>query len=253
MLNLERWRGNVALVTGAASGIGRATAKALCGIGMRVAAADRNMAGLQHLRDDLRLADSDVLPIAVEMGDEASIRNMYAALAEQLGTVDVVVNCAALGYHGTVAAGDTAQWRAMMEVNFLGFSISLREALAQLRGKAQGQIVTISSLSAHRILQGSGITFYAATKHALRCMVDGLRLELAAEQSPIKLGMISPGLVDTGMLATSVKLDELGLDPKDRSKFLDPADIANAVLYLLATPPTVQVHEVQVRPIGQLT
>ena len=248
---LARWRGKVALVTGAASGIGRATARALAGEGLRVALADRNTEGLRAVAEALAAGGATALQVPVDMRDEQRIKGMYAQVREAWGGVDVVVHCAATGFYGTVSEGDSDQWRAMSEINFVGFSLSLREAVAALAGKQDAAIINISSLSAHRILPGSGIVFYSATKHALRAMVDGLRTELAERASPIKLGMISPGIVDTGLIKTTVKLDELGLSPEDRSRFLDPGAIADAVLYMLSTPPMVQVHDIQIRPIGQ--
>lgn len=248
---LARWRGKAALVTGAASGIGRATARALAGEGLRVALADRNAEGLSAIGKELADEGAQVLQVPVDMRDEAQIKRMYQQVQNEWGGVDAVVHCAAVGWFGTVGGGNTEQWREMVDVNFVGFSISLREAVAALANKTDAAIINISSLSAHRILQGSGITYYSATKHALRAMVDGLRVELAEQGSPIKLGMISPGLVDTGMIKTSVKVDELGLSVDDRNKFLDPASIAEVVLFMLSTPREVQIHDIQIRPIGQ--
>ncbi len=249
---LARWRGKVALVTGAASGIGRATARALAAEGLFVALADRNEPGLRAVAAELQGRGAATLVVSVDVRDEQRIKAMYAQVRQAWGGVDAVVHCAAVGSLGSVTGGDTAQWRDMTDVNFMGFSINLREAVAELEGKPLAAIVAISSLSAHRLLPGTRIVFYSATKHALRAMVDGLRAELAERGSPIKLGMISPGIVDTGLVRTTVPLDELGLRPEDRTRFLDPAAIADAVLYMLSTPPMVQVHDIQIRPIGQL-
>ncbi len=248
---IARWRGKIALVTGAASGIGRATAGALASAGLMVALADRNEEGLRAVSEELSFQGAEALVVPVDMRDEERIKSMYAAVGETWGGVDAVVHCAAVGMFGTVTGGDSDQWREMTEVNFLGFSYSLREAVAALQGKADAAIINISSLSAYRILAGSGIVFYSATKHALRAMVDGLRAELAEQGSPIKLGMISPGLVDTGLIEHTVKLEAQGLRVEDRAKFLDPASVADAVMFMLSTPAMVQIPDIQIRPIGQ--
>ncbi|MBI3992900.1 MAG: SDR family NAD(P)-dependent oxidoreductase [Candidatus Lambdaproteobacteria bacterium] len=250
MKGLQRWRGKAALVTGAGSGIGEATARALSGAGLRVVLAARRAEPLERVRRELAEAGGEALCVPLDMAREESIKAMFAAIRQAWGGVDVVVNNAGLAWHGTVEHGDSDQWRQMAEVNFLGFSLCLREALAAVQQRPMAQIINISSLSAHRIKPGGDIAFYGASKHAMRAVVDGLRAELAAKGSHVKLGMISPGLVHTGLVHTAVPV-KLGLDPEDRTRFLNPASVADAVLYMLSTPPHVQIHDIFLLPIGQ--
>ena len=250
MKGLQRWQGKVALVTGAGSGVGEATARALSGAGLRVVLAGRRPEPLERLRRELAAAGGEAMCVYLDLAQEQSIKAMFAAIRRDWGGVDAVVNCAGVAWHGTVEDGDSDQWRQMSEINFLGFALCLREALSALKERPVAHIINISSMSAHRIKPGGDIAFYGASKHGMRAVVDGLRGELAAKGSPIKLSMISPGLIHTGMVETAVPA-HLGLDPQDRDRFLDPAAIADAVLYLLSTPPHVQIHDMFMLPIGQ--
>jgi len=124
----------------------------------------------------------------------------------------------------------------------------MREAVADMRGKADAAIINLSSMTGHRLLPGTPGP-YAASKHALRIITDGLRAELAAEKLPIKVALISPGLVDTpwhrqpgGMIS------QKGAFPYEP---LQPADVVEAVRYILAAPAHVQVGDIQLRSTSQ--
>lgn len=246
----DRWAGRVVLVTGASSGIGMATARALAAAGLRVALAARRTDILDDLRDRIIEAGGEAMVTPLDLADEDSIKAMFASIRSAWGELDAVVNNAGVAYHGSIESGSTEHWRQMTEINFLGFAICLREAVANLKHRPDAVIVNISSLSSHRIKPGGGIAYYGASKHAMRAVVEGLRGELATEGSMLKVGMISPGLVDTGMYDTAVP-PELGLDAKDRDRFMDPNWIADAVLYMLSTPPHVQIYDIFMAPIGQ--
>lgn len=250
---LARWAGRVAIVTGASSGSGAATARALAGIGMRTVLAARRLERLEQTARELVAQGHEAMAVRLDLADGASIGAMFDAVRAAWGGVDTVVHTAGVGYHGDVEGGNADEWQAMADINFVGFAKCLQASVAAVRERPEPVIVCVSSLSAHRINPAAGITVYGASKHAMRAVVDGLRGELAAKASPVKVGMISPGLIDSEMLESAMPADKFGLDTKDRTRFLDPADIADAVLWMLSTPPTVQIHDIIMRPIGQPT
>jgi 17beta-estradiol 17-dehydrogenase / 3beta-hydroxysteroid 3-dehydrogenase len=247
MYDLNRWRDRVALVTGASSGIGRAIAAALVAGGMQVAACARRRDRLEALRAE---HGDRVLALEVDVRDEDRVRAAFDQVRTAWGGVDVLVNNAGLGHAAPLVSGDTAMWREMLEVNVLALSVCTREAVADLRRRgAEGHIIHVSSMSAHRIPPGSGM--YSATKFAVRSLTEGLRTELRALELPIRVTAISPGFVETEFAEKYHRSREAAEQTYSRYKVLDPDDVAGAVTYALAQPAHVQVHDLLMRPTEQ--
>jgi len=218
---------------------------------MRVAVAARRAERLERLAQEIREAGAQAMAVSADLRDEAGIAALFAKVRKSWGGVDVLINNAGLGRESTLADGDPKDWKEMLDVNVFAASLCIREALADMEGKTDAQIVNISSLAGHRVPLGRNSTYYAATKHALKALTDGLRFELVQRNSPIKLGMISPGLVETGFHETFYRDADKAREGYSHFQVLQPADIAEAVCYLLSTPPHVQVHDVILRAVGQ--
>jgi len=247
---MERWKGRVALVTGASSGIGSAVARSLGDAGMRVVAWARRADRLTALADEVAAAGGSLLARSVDLRDETAIADGFAALRETHGGVDVLVNGAGLGHAATLLSGQTEQWREMLEVNVLALCICTREAIADMQRRGgEGHVVHISSLAAHLVPAGSGA--YAASKFAVRALTEGLRLELRALKSPIRVSAVSPGFVETEFAEHYHKSAEAAAATYGRYKVLEAGDVAAAVRYLLSAPPHVQVHDLVIRPTLQ--
>jgi NADP-dependent 3-hydroxy acid dehydrogenase YdfG len=249
MEGLERWRGKVALVTGASSGIGEAIAQALAQAGLKVAAVARRRERLDRLVEEVRGAGGDMIAVTADLAREADILAMFSAVHDHWGTVDVLVNNAGSGRMGPLEAGSADDLRQMLEVNVLAVSISMREALKDMEGKEDAIIINISTIYAH-LPQVPNFSFYQGSKMALRAMTDTLRAELHARNSKVRVGMISPG-----MTATEFRTVASGGRISYESYFegcqpLLPADLAQAALYMLSTPSYVQVHDILLSPIG---
>jgi NADP-dependent 3-hydroxy acid dehydrogenase YdfG len=250
MMTASHWKDRVALVTGASSGIGRAVAAALAVAGMRVAACARREARLRELADELAHPPG-FLTLPADLRDPGQIDGLFRAVRDQLGGVDVLVNNAGLGYEAPLLSGSTESWREMLEVNVLALCICTREAIADMRrrGVDDGYIIHVSSMAAHRVPTGSGV--YSATKYAVRSLTEGLRQELRAQASAIRVSAISPGFVETEFAEKFHDSAERARETYGRYKTLQAQDVANAVVYLLAQPPHVQVHDMLIRPTQQ--
>jgi NADP-dependent 3-hydroxy acid dehydrogenase YdfG len=247
---IERWRGKVALVTGASSGIGEGIARALAAQGLKVVVAARRKERLERLAADLAGTGAEALAVAADMTDADSVAALFGAARKRWGGVDVLVTSAGTGGMGVFAEGDPAAWQETLDVNVLGVSLCMREALRDLEGKADAQIVNISSIYAHRG-QVPNFAFYQASKFALRALTDTLRAELFARKSTVRVAMVSPGLT-----ATEFRERASGGKFTYDSYFKDypplvPEDVAGAVLYILSTPRQVQVQDVLLAPMGQ--
>jgi len=231
-----------AWVTGASRGIGRAVARNLHGDGYRVFATGRDRGALRELAGQV---GEGLWPEAFDLTDEAAVRRAFGILQERWGTPEVLVNSAGVGHGSPLLEGTVEQWRQILEVNVLGLSLCTRLVVdALLAEKRTGQVVHISSMSGHRTVTYAGM--YAASKFAVQALTEGLRLELRERGSTIRVSSIAPGTVQT----------RFGLDPDepDRERpypLLQADDVADAVRFVLDTPPHVDVGDLLLRPTGQ--
>lgn len=248
----NRWEGKVALVTGASSGIGHELARNLSQAGMKVAVCARRKDRLDVLAEEINAAGGEVLALEADLRDEASILAMFAAIRERWGGVDVLINNAGLGRLSPLIDSPTDWWREMLEVNVLALTICTREAIQDMQKRGDdGHVIHISSLSAYRIPAGNGGGMYAATKHAVRALTEGLRMELRSAKSKIRISAISPGFVETEFAKVYHQSEEKAQELYASMDALQPSDIANAVRYILDSPPHVQVHDLLIRPTAQ--
>jgi NADP-dependent 3-hydroxy acid dehydrogenase YdfG len=250
MHDMERWRGKVALVTGASSGIGRAVALDLGKAGMRVALLARRIERLDAVRSMIEAAGGTALCVAADLRVEADILAAFETVRARLGGVDVLVNSAGIGRVAPLMSGATADFRALLELNVLALAICTREAIAdmQLRGAA-GHIVHIASMSAHRVQLGSGM--YAATKHGVRALTEGLRRELREAGSGIRVSAVSPGDVETELKSVMYGSAEAARAKAPPYRPLDPEDVSAAVLHALSAPAHAEIHDILLRPTAQ--
>jgi NADP-dependent 3-hydroxy acid dehydrogenase YdfG len=231
-----------AVITGASSGIGAATARALAGEGYRTVLAARRLDRLEELA-----AEIGGEAIALDVADPDSV----AALAARVEACDVLVNNAggALGLD-PVAEADEEQWLRMYESNVMGTMRMTRALLPRLLGSGDGHVVTVTSIAAIETYRGGA--GYNAAKHAQRAMLRVLRLELLGR--PVRFTEIVPGMVETEFSLVRFGGDEeaarrvyAGMQP------LGADDVAECIRWALAQPPHVNVDEIVVRPRDQAT
>ncbi len=241
-------KGRVALVTGASSGIGREIASALLEQGVKVALCARREERLSELA--ARYPAEQTLACRVDLRRETEILAAFAAVRERWGGVDLLVNAAGLGRKAPLTEGSSEAWRQMLEVNVLGLCICTREALQDMRARGDdGHVVHISSMSAHRVPEGSGV--YSATKFAVRSLTEGLRQELRALGSRIRVSSVSPGFVQTEFAEVFHGSVAAAEEIYGRMDVLQPQDVAATVMHLLKAPAHVAVHDVLMRPTEQ--
>lgn len=261
---MARWRGRVAVVTGASAGIGKCVATALALQGMTVVACARRRGRLEELKEELEalgVPRGRVLPLDLDVSDAvaaAGLRDrIRAGLPESLGNFEVLVNNAGLGRDdASLTRGSTEAWTEMLNTNVLAVAVLQREAVEALRVSGrEGHVVNISSLSGHRVPNRQPpLGFYAATKHAVRALTEGLRQELAAEGLPCRASAISPGLVRTEFYAAFHGGDAAKGDSTYQGlgfESLAPEDVAETVLQHIGAPRRVLVADSLLRPAGQ--
>jgi NADP-dependent 3-hydroxy acid dehydrogenase YdfG len=231
-----------AVITGASSGIGAATARALADEGYRTVLAARRLDRLEALA-----AEVGGEAIALDVADPDSV----AALAARLEACDVLVNNAggALGLDPVADAAEE-QWLQMYEANVLGTMRMTRALLPRLLESGDGHVVTVTSIAAIETYRGGA--GYNAAKHAQRAMLRVLRLELLGQ--PVRITEVAPGMVETEFSLVRLGGDEeaarrvyAGMQP------LRAEDVAECIRWATAQPPHVNVDEIVVRPRDQAT
>lgn len=241
--------GKVAIITGASSGIGEATAIALASVGAKVAIAARRYERLEALAKHIETSGGKALPILTDITDETQVRDLVQKTHSELGRVDILVNNAGLALTGNIDGGNTSDWRRMVDLNLLGLLYATHAVLPLLKAQKSGHIVNISSVAGRTARAGVGV--YNATKWGVNAISESLRLEVYKDN--IRVTVVEPGLVAT-------EIDNHITDPvakqasEERRKTIVPLqseDIANAIAYAVTQPPHVNVNEILIRPTKQ--
>jgi NADP-dependent 3-hydroxy acid dehydrogenase YdfG len=236
--------GKTAVVTGASSGIGEATARRLAREGCNVVLAARREDRLNALAAEL---GEGALAAPTDVTDPAACAALVARTVERFGSLGILVNNAGLGLYGSVAEGDPEDWRKMFDVNVLGVLYITRAAVRQMLRQGAVDVVFVSSLAGRRVPRADG-TVYAATKHAVNAVAEGLRMDV--HEKGIRVINVEPGLVRTEFPESSYPSAEEYYAEKEYSP-LEAEDVAAAVVYALDQPSRVSVNGILVRPTEQ--
>jgi len=249
---MERWVGRVALVTGASAGIGAAICRQLVKHGMHVIGCARNDQQVQALAAELQGAPGSLTAIHCDLTQSDQIEAMFATIQQKFGGVDVCVNNAGFSYEGSLLEGSVDQWKTMLSVNVLAAAHCSQLAVrsVRMRDVADGQVVNINSICGAEVIPLASFHFYCATKHALTALTVGLRQEMAqTTDCRVRVAQISPGAVSTSFFDRM--LSNKDVVRQIESVGMDPREISDALCYILATPPNVQVRDMVLEPLMQ--
>lgn len=246
MTNLS---GKVALITGASSGIGAATAATLAAAGVKVGLAARREERLDERCAAIRSSGGEAVALPLDVSDLASARRAAQALIDAFGTIDILVNNAGLMPMSDIDELKVQEWRRMIDVNFGGVLNLTAAVLPTMMERRSGHIVNVSSIAGRKVFRG--LTVYGATKHAVTAFSDGLRMEIGKKHN-IRVTCIQPGAVATELAEATVGPRRQALEEARREfTFLEGRDIGETILFALGAPPTVDVAELFVLPIDQ--
>jgi len=240
--------GTVALVTGASSGIGYATAKALAAQGAKVALAARRKDRLDALA-----ADIDGLAIEADITDRDQAISAVETTASELGRLDIVVNNAGVMLLGNIVDAPVEEWDRMIALNVQGLMYVAHAAIGHLLEAAESEprrvadLVNISSVAGRRVGQGGGV--YQATKHAVGVFSEALRQEVTARH--VRSSLVEPGATESELVTHVREEVRDNLNP-NTYKILEAGDIADAVVYIVTRPRHMAVNEILIRPTEQV-
>ncbi|MGY1821852.1 SDR family NAD(P)-dependent oxidoreductase [Geodermatophilus sp. SYSU D00079] len=239
----------VALVTGASSGIGEATAVALAQAGAAVAIGARRRDRLDALTAKLRDDGARVLPLDLDVTDERACADAVRRTREELGGLDVLVNNAGVMLLGTIVGADLEDWRRMVQTNVMGVLHMTHAAIEGMVAQGSGDIVNISSVAGRTARKGAGV--YNASKWAVNAFSESLRQEVTARG--VRVSLVEPGAVATELSShiTQPEAREQSRQMAASMRTLQADDVARAICYVVTQPPHVAVNEVLVRPTDQ--
>jgi NADP-dependent 3-hydroxy acid dehydrogenase YdfG len=241
----------VALVTGASSGIGAATAEMLAREGVVVAAVARRLDRLQSLVDRIDRSAGRAAAFAADIGREAEARDVADRVLDRFGHVDILINCAGIVRPDNVETANPAHWREQIDINLLAHMYLSQAVLPGMRARADGHIVNVSSTAGRRAAaHHSG---YTASKHALNAFSEALRQEVAA--FGIRVTVVEPGATRTETFASIPDERQRAVMTQHITKEgnMAASDVAGAIVFALRQPPNVNIREIWMAPTAALT
>lgn len=243
--------GKTAVITGASSGIGRATALTLSEAGAAVVIQARRRDRLDRLAQDISNRGGKALAVEGDAGLESDIdRLLDQTLAWKDGgcTYDVVVVNAGRGLAGGILTSDPSQWQELYRVNVLGAAYLMRRAGQYMIERKGGDIVALSSVVA-RNLSPFG-AFYGSSKAAVSVIAEAVRRDVAP--SGVRVSIVMPGIaLSEFQEMAGYNQDNFGNAVAQFGKLLEPKEIADTICWLLSLPPHVNINEILIRPTGQ--
>jgi NADP-dependent 3-hydroxy acid dehydrogenase YdfG len=247
--------GTVALITGASSGIGEATARALASQGAKVAVAARRLERLERLASEIGGEGHTALAIQSDITEQEQAIAAVDRTVDELGRLDIVVNNAGQMLLGPIEEAPTEEWDRMIDLNLKGLINTTHAALPHLLAAAEdsqrgcADVVNISSVAGRIARSGSGV--YNLTKHGVGAFSESFRQEFASRK--VRSTIIEPGAVETEL--TDHIRDGVREQVRDRfvdMKTLEAVDIADAIAYAVTRPWHVSLNEMLIRPTEQV-
>lgn len=239
----------VAVVTGASSGIGYATALALAKAGAKVAAGARRVDKLESLQKEIQKSDGEILIEKVDVTIKEDCNSFIDIVLKKWNRIDILINNAGIMPLSFFKNLKINEWEQMIDVNLKGVLYCTAAAIPTMINNKSGHIINISSVAGRVVFPAGSV--YCATKYAITAFSEGLRQELSQRYN-IKVTCIEPGVVATELPNTITDKSLEGfVESVKKMEALQADDIANAIVYALDSPRYVNVNEILLRPISQ--
>jgi NADP-dependent 3-hydroxy acid dehydrogenase YdfG len=238
--------GKVVVITGASSGLGEATARMLSAQGARVVLGARRQDRIQALARALG-GDDKALAVTTEVTDRAQVKRLVDAAVQTYGRIDVMINNAGVMPQAPLERLKVDEWDRMIDVNIKGVLYGIAAALPYMQRQKSGHFINVSSVAGHKV--GPGFAVYAATKHAVRALSEGLRQEVKPYN--IRTTIISPGAVATELPESTSEPDIAERVRKVYENAIPADSFARTVVFAMSQPDEVDINEILFRPTRQ--
>jgi NADP-dependent 3-hydroxy acid dehydrogenase YdfG len=243
----NRIEGKVVVITGASSGLGEATARLLSAQGAIVVLGARRFDRIQTLANELSAHGHKAIAIATDVTQADQVKRLVDAAVKAFGRIDVMINNAGLMPNSPLERLKIDDWNRMIDVNIKGVLYGIAAALPHMKQQKAGHFVNVSSVAGHKVRPGNAV--YAATKHAVRVISEGLRMEVKPYN--IRTTIISPGAVATE-LPNGVTEQDVAESVRKLYEIALPAEsFARLVAFAIGQPEEMDVNEILFRPTRQ--
>ncbi|HHT35332.1 MAG TPA: SDR family oxidoreductase [Bacteroidales bacterium] len=241
----------IALITGATAGIGEATAFALAEDGFSLIITGRREARLLQLKNKLEQRNVRVLPLCLDVRDEAKVNHLLGTLPEEWQEIGILVNNAGLAAGlSSLQEGDSDDWNRMIDTNVKGLLYVTRAVIPGMVARGEGQIINIGSIAGKEVYPNGNV--YCATKHAVDALTKGMRIDLLPHG--IKVTQICPGAVETEFSLVRFHGDAARAEKVyEGFENLIASDIAECIRFVVTRPPHVNINDMVVMPTAQAT
>ena len=237
----------VAVMTGASSGLGEATARLLAGRGARPVLGARRTDRINALAQELKRGGTEAVAVTTDVTDSTQVQILIDTAVRAFGRIDVMINNAGLMPHSPLERRKIADWDRMIDVNIKGVLYGIAAALPTMQTQKSGHIINVSSVAGHKVRQGSAVC--AATKHAVLALSEGLRQEV--KPYSIRTTVISPGAV-ASELPKSITEPDTAESVRKLDRGAASADaFARMVAFAISQPEDVDINEILFRPTSQ--
>jgi NADP-dependent 3-hydroxy acid dehydrogenase YdfG len=249
----SKLKGTVALVTGASSGIGAATARCLAEIGATVALVARRGDRLASLAADIEKAGGTALSVETDITNRAQAQQAVQTVVDRLGRIDIRVNNAGLMLLGPVVGADVAEWERMLAVNVQGLLYMTDAALPHLLKAAEdsprnvADIVNVSSIAGRVAWPNFGV--YNLTKFGVNGFTESLRQEVGKRH--VRVGVLEPGEVATELVSHNSEIVKAALSVNKNDAPLNPEDVADGIAFMVTRPRHAAISELWIMPTKQ--
>ncbi|MCF8365208.1 MAG: SDR family oxidoreductase [Bacteroidales bacterium] len=241
----------VAIITGASSGIGEATAKALAAEGASVVLAARRIDRLEKLKSEIEASGGKVICVKTDVVIRNQVEHMAKAALDAFGKIDILINNAGLMPLSYMKNLHVEEWDRMIDVNMKGALYAIAAVLPDMQQRKCGDIVNISSIAGRKLFPGAAV--YCATKFGITALSEGMRMELSKPFN-IRITSIQPGAVATELTHAFTDEELIGHWNDGRRAHLvplKPEAIASAIVYAVTQPEGISVNEILVMPTMQ--
>ena len=240
--------GKVVVITGASSGLGEAAARHLSSLGATVVLGARRADRLEALAEELTGRRAKALAVSTDVTKFDQVKRLADVAVQTFGRVDVMINNAGLMPQSPLDRLKVDDWNRTIDVNIKGVLYGIGAVLPYMQKQRSGHIINVSSVAGHKVRAGGAV--YAAAKHAVRVISEGLREEV--KPYDIRTTVISPGAVDTELTDSITEPDVSENTKKFYAQVAVPADsFARAVAFAISQPVEIDINEILYRPTRQ--
>lgn len=237
------------IITGASSGIGEATAKAMGKAGFNVVLAARSLEKLEKLKNELNSEGIKAIAVKTDVVNRSDMKSLASAALNEYGSIDVLVNNAGIMPLSFMKNLHHAEWDQMIDVNIKGVLNGIEAVIPTMMEKKSGHIINISSVAGVKVFPSSAV--YSGTKWAVEAITEGLRMELSNSFN-LRTTVIRPGATESNLTSTITDAEVGAMFASMETVPIKAADIANAIVYAATQPENVNVNEILVRSTTQI-